>query len=86
MYLLSIHSVPGIMLDSGYNNRHGFCLPEVLRSEPRSIYIKIMVNTLEKRTGYLQERMIGDLLKDHKKTTVGKVGEKKNFRQHVQRP
>lgn len=78
--------MPGIMLDSGYNNRHGFCLLEVLQSESRSMYIKILVNILEKKNRVLTVRMIGDLFKDNKKTTLETVGEKRNFRQHVQRP
>lgn len=71
--------MPGIMLDSGYNNRYGFCLPEVLQSEPRGTYIKIMVNALEKKN---YKSLIVDLLRDSKKTLIGMVGEM-NFRQHV---
>lgn len=48
--------MPSIMFDSGYNNRHGCCLAEVPQSEPRSIYIKIMVNTLEKKNRLLAIR------------------------------
>lgn len=74
--------MPGFMLDSEYNNRHFFCLPEVLQSEPRGTYIKIMVNALEKKN---YKSLIVDLLRDRrdsKKTLIGMVGEM-NFRQHV---